>query len=212
MSRINLTEDGGCWVNIYTNLLNLDEEKFYKELMEECPEELGKVLVYNKDTGEHIEKEIFRKYKSYGFTPDFDETVKKSYMFCEKSENPPKCIKALLGICIDYNQRFNNCLVNWYTSKEEYIQPHSDCTAKMVDDAKILILNFNETDNATNIRDFVIESKPGFPDFELRIPLTQGLAILMGGDTQKRFNHHVPPSKHENSRRISVTLRQMKES
>jgi alkylated DNA repair dioxygenase AlkB len=189
------------------------------------------VLVFNKETGQHEKKKIYRRYKSYGSTPAFDSKVDKSYMFSELVKTPKSYMfsedsndsdvnKALPQVFLPlkdaiectFKRSYNQAVVNWYNSRDDYIEMHSDCTAKMITDHSIIVLNINDPRSQSH-RHFSLVPKDFNNDIlhrHLDIELTQGLIIEMGGDTQARFRHGVSPSEDEGSKRISLTLRQMR--
>lgn len=160
---------------------------------------------YNKISCKYIKEKVNRKYKSYGVSPKFNPKTKKSYMFTEKTKGVPLLLKPLLGMAKAIDPRFNNVYVNWYDSGDNDIKPHSDCTAGMVEDSKILIVNVNEGNYE---RIFNLATKTG--DMFDSIVLENGLGILLDSREQEHYRHWVPVSTTKEGR-ISVTFRMIKE-
>lgn len=180
-------------------LLDYSEMKF-DELFKLKPEKKGTVLVYDKDKKEHYKKDIFRYYESYGETPDFDESVEKSYMFnggVNTKKEVPKEFKPIIEQYPEYNQ----VVINWYDIGD-YIEPHSDCMSKMIKDAKIAIINLHEYDLPETM---LFEGRSDeYSDFS--IECTHGDVIILDEHKNINYRHSI---KVENQRRISITLRQI---
>lgn len=157
----------------------------------------------------YYKKTIFRYFQSYLRIPGFDPDTGKSYMF-SGSKNPletyrklPEELNKLLNFVNNKNVGYDNCVVNWY-EPEDYIEPHSDCTAKLNKDASILIANFNEP-NTEPDRFFEVENKQGeLTRFHL---LDDRLLLEMPPGFQEKFRHGVRAGKQ---RRISVSFRKLK--
>ncbi len=174
------------------NLPNLDYDVLKKlEPNHEC-----EVSVFN---GEYETKKVFRKYMSYGVSPQFAHT-NKSYMFNHKQSSIPDVLVPYLEYAKSLNPNYNNCYVNWYDSGENYIHPHSDCTAQLVENSSIIIINLNEGDYE---RTFKIQHKDGGDK------LSHGKCLMLNSKEQKSYRHWV---NKENTLqgRISVTLRMIK--
>lgn len=131
------------------------------------------VIVRDKETGEYKEKTIFRYFQAYLRVPGFDDTTGKSYMF-SGSRDPrenyvflPECLKQLAAAMPEYD----SCMVNWY-EPEDYIEMHSDCTAKLDPNSDIVMINLNEPDTEAD-RFFRTEKNGIVHD----IPLEDGVCI-----------------------------------
>ena len=87
--------------------------------------------------GQYEKKTIFRKFKSYLNQVAFDKTTGKSYMFGEDqpSDNFVELPEAFKPFMMD---GYNQCTINWYEANKDFIEPHSDRTAKIYDDIKII--------------------------------------------------------------------------
>lgn len=178
----------------------------FKDLMKLAPKNLNCVLVYNKAKKEHEEKQIYRRYRSYGKVPEFDPRIKKSYMFSgweglEKEQDIPEVVKNIM----EDNPEYNQCVVNWYMSGDEYIEPHSDCDAHMIDNYKIKIINFTEVPD----RIFRLKHKTDSRK-DINIKLGNNTEIILDKRLNTEYRHEVPASSNFKSQRVSVTLRQIK--
>lgn len=175
------------------------------------------VLVYDKEQDKHVEKKIFRKFKSYLNTPSFDSTVKKSYMFrgtnnTNINENIPDSIKCLYDFVQSSKYGpFNQCTVNWY-DKNDYIETHSDCTAKLVPNSNILIMTLSDIPVVKTQYDGMYYISEHY--FEIynkektqmihKIGLLHGNIIIMSTKYNENHHHGVPLG---DGRRISISFR-----
>lgn len=210
MARIYLTKDEAAWIDYHVgDPLTGDD---FNSLLGLAPKELSTVQIYNKTTKTHEDKKIFRRYRSYLNTPELDTRVKKSYMFSgsdgnERGEELPEVIKDFMGV-IDI--RYNQLVVNWYLSGDEYIEMHSDCDAKMEKDASILILSFSKDMVANHA--FTLEAREGsdvaIP--HLSLPLAGSTTIEMNDVCNKLYRHGVDKAVDPEAVRISLTCRMMK--
>lgn len=156
------------------------------------------VLVYDKITNTHKEKTIFRKYSCYGATPKFDSTIKKSYMFCGKNTSLiPSQLTKYIKKFKDLDSRYNQFVVNYYNSSD-YIEPHRDCDAHMVDNYKIGVISLGE------IRPMIFTHIHTNKGFEKKLDST---IFEFSKDINQNFRHQVPTGK---KKRISITARMMK--
>jgi len=246
MEKIYLTKDKSCWLRLHdlsADLLAYSNENY--EAISALSEDntSDSVQVMNKETGKHEKKKIFRKFKSYGKTPEFDKDGAKSYMFSgaksymfasgEKSKSYmfssgtksymfsgdkddsdinsdiPDVFKPIQDyVEKELEQTYNQAVVNWYRTGDEYIEMHSDCTSAMIDSPSIVIVNLNDPKSKQD-RVFKLKAKYDSSDdlmSNLNLSLRHGRVIEMGGSTQDRFRHGVEKGK---SRRVSFTLRQM---
>lgn len=176
----------------------------FKELFAARPLERGKVLIRDRKNNTHTEKPIFRKFKSYLSTPKFDAEVDKAYMFSGRDDSDingelPAQLVPMYEYLRSIDGRYNQAVVNWY-EPEDYIQPHSDCDAKMVDDYAICIVALGET------RSLVFEQRQN--GGRMRVPLEHGEYIVLDKHLNTQFRHSVPTGDGE---RISITFRMIKE-
>lgn len=177
----------------------------YYELKQIEPDIESSVQIYDKTTGTYRNSLVARKYLSYGITPEFDRHTKKSYMFNNKISQLPDELKPFLAFAKTLDERYNNVYVNWYDSGANYIDPHSDCTAKFVPNSKILIMNLNEGQFE---RTFKIQHKAHM-DRVQEIKLENGLCLLLDSKEQESYRHWVGQEDTDEGR-ISVTFRMIK--
>lgn len=178
----------------------------YLELKAIQPDDESIVSVYDKNTGTYRNKNVFRTYRSYGVSPAFDLHTAKSYMFNNQIAQLPNELKPFMAFAKTLDSRYNNCYVNWYDSGANHIEPHSDCTAKMVPDSKILIMNLNES---WYERTFKMEHKRHVGQTH-QITLNHGICIELDSSEQEEFRHWVEPENTDQGR-ISLTFRMIKE-
>lgn len=219
--KVYLTKNKDTWLEF----LELPEDlkkslkNDFKNLMGLAPTELGKVLVYDKDLGKHIEKQIYRKFRSYLNVPKLDTTIKKSYMFSgfkeqEIDNDVPKQFVPAVEYIKELDEKYNQLVVNWYEEGKQFIEMHSDCTAKMIESHSVAVVTLTDVDH--NYRTFNVEAKTleNVEDStllisKLSVPLQNGQILIMGGKFQDNFRHGIPQSSAEGSR-ISLTFRQIK--
>lgn len=171
------------------------------------------VKVYDKETGKHYNKKIFRKYKSYGVTPKFDADNPKSYMFSEHENVKSEAIPAMLHKLLEglnappVQVKFNNCVINWYKDGNDYIEMHGDCTSSWNDNGIVVIVNVNETEN--DCRQFVLENRNGNDIHSFK--LLNNMIVVLDKENQKMYRHGVPKAPDIKTGRISLTFRSIKE-
>lgn len=175
----------------------------FNTLFSKRPTNKGKVLVYSKEEDSYQEKQIFRNYSAYLRVPDFDPSVKKSYMFLNKEKNVPNEFIPFLEFAKKIDPRFNQMVVNWY-DKDDYIELHRDCTSKMISkDSPILTVNLNESDNIYNCRSMILEN---VKTKEITsVPLLNNHYYMINNNNTHR--HAVGKG---NEKRISITFRMIK--
>lgn len=104
-----------------------DIDKFISDAFNIKPDQLGTVKVLNKVSGLHEDKQIYRSFETYGKVPEFDPSIKKSYMYSTAKDIPAIFQEHLEDIQKRYGQTYNQMLVNWY-EPWDFIEPHRDCT------------------------------------------------------------------------------------
>lgn len=179
-----------------------------------------KVVVYDKDSKEYRQREIFRHYKSFGYTPGFreikksymfNESVGKAYMFEESQESKDRYVEPDLKILKDLlswaNKNFGegnwNLYVNAYEA-DDYIELHSDCTNSIEEGSDIIIMSIYEKD--ASFRSMKFLSKTGYDNFE--IPLEPDSILKINSKIQEQWRHTIDKGQ---GRRIGLTFRKMKD-
>lgn len=175
----------------------------YTDIKNIEPPEVCEVSVFDKDRQLYENKTIFRKYKSFGKTPDFKFTG-KSFMFNNQTNEIPEELMYYLNFAQSLNEGYNNCYVNWYDSGKNYIEPHSDCTDQLVENSSIIIINLNE---GRFERTFKIQHKEGCEIKEIK--LSHGKCLMFNSKEQKNYRHWVDQEETDEGR-ISITFRMIK--
>jgi alkylated DNA repair dioxygenase AlkB len=188
-SIIKLPE-GDSWIEIRTLPKELEcNPECFQELLNMKPEERGKIKFFGKTY------DVPRWHQTYG----------QDYYFSgvnhEGIENKNLFLKNLLSyVQEDSKQNYNQILVNWYLTGQEYIAKHSDDEASIVPKSAIYSFSFGAT------RDFVITSKTN-KSYRLVLPLKHNSLILMGGEMQKYYKHELPKRLKVKEPRINITMR-----
>lgn len=166
--------------------------------------ENNKVLIYDKTTKKHKEKQIFRTYTCYLNTPKFNANIEKSYMHLHKENKLPDEFKPFLDFAKIIDEKYNEIVINYY-EPNDYIEMHSDCTSSFLHkNSPILIINLNESNDLSKIRYLDFENRKTKEKDKLPL-LPHSYTIINNNDTHR---HGVLPGKE---RRISITFRQIKE-
>jgi hypothetical protein len=184
----------------------LQNKIYYNKLQELKPSNKSVVSVFDKTRGLYEDRIVSRTYCSYGVTPIFDSNTNKSYMFNEHQDYIPDILLPYLDFARSLDKRYNNIYINWYGSGDDFIDPHSDCTAKMVDNSSILIINLNEGNYE---RTFKLQHKYN-QDVAKNIKLKHGMCILIDSKEQQEYRHWVDKEETKEGR-ISLTFRMIKE-
>lgn len=99
--------------------------------------------------------------------------------------------------------RFNFALCNEYADGEVALGWHADDEDDLVEDAPIASLSLGAT------RDFALRLGSSGPSLRT-IALEEGSLLIMGGATQRHYQHRVPARKRCADKRINLTFRVMK--
>mgnify|MGYP001035664532 CR=1 FL=1 len=101
-------------------------------------------------------------------------------------------------------QNYGNCLVNWYDgTKGHYIGHHSDSPYGIEPNSNIWTISYGST------RCFELKPKKNMTGNKLRIDVSNGDALIMGGTTQQTHTHSIikPRVSERETKRISLTFR-----
>lgn len=170
----------------------------FEEIWALKPRQKSKVYVYNKETDDHEEKQIYRSYLSYLSIPPHDETVKKSIMYDGLEPSVPNCLMPYIRDAWLADSRYNSLTVNFY-EPEDYIEPHRDCDNHMVDDYVIRVVSLGE------IRPIVFEPVDECLCDPIQIKPEEVFAISK--QNNQNYRHSVGSGQE---RRISLTFRMLK--
>lgn len=125
-------------------------------------------------------------------------------MFLNKELEIPKEFNQYVEFAKEINPKYNQLVINWY-NPEDYIELHSDCTAKMISpDSPILMINLNETDDIYSVRSFIMKNKET-NEFSSTPLLNNHFYIIENNSTHR---HYVPKGSEK---RICLTFRMIKE-
>lgn len=188
--------------------LNKEIEKLkknYQQIKDLAPKEVSTVEFFDKETKKWSTKTVFRKYLSYGVSPEYNPKDQKSYMFNHKSNDVPKVLE---GIFNEMKKRgFNNMYVNWYEEGHNHIEAHRDCDKYMKDDYGIAIITLQPDHLKPRILEFIAIDQNKNENMEAT--LWNGSLYVFDKDTNTQFKHRVGPGEGE---RISITFRMFKEN
>jgi alkylated DNA repair dioxygenase AlkB len=98
---------------------------------------------------------------------------------------------------------FNGVLLNLYRDGQDYIGWHSDDEKDLAKGAVIGSLSLGET------RRFIFRRRDDHQN-KIELSLSDGDFLIMGGETQKFWQHHVPKSAKSTQPRINLTFRVIK--
>jgi len=98
------------------------------------------------------------------------------------------------------NTQFNGVLLNLYRDGQDYMGWHSDDEKELAPGAVISSLSFGET------RRFVFRRRDNH-QIKVELNLGDGDFLIMGGETQKFWQHYVPKSAKSTQPRINLTFR-----
>lgn len=98
------------------------------------------------------------------------------------------------------NTQFNGVLLNLYRDGQDYMGWHSDDEKELAPGAAISSLSLGES------RRFIFRRRDD-RQVKCELNLSDGDFLVMGGDTQKFWQHHVPKSAKSTQPRINLTFR-----
>ena len=185
-----------------------------KNLIKTNNSKKSNVMVFNKDYNNPklIEEKTHRWFKSYLNTPKYSVVSNKSYMFSGSNKN--EIVNGLSNLYYPYyyyfkkiNNNYNQIVVNYYETIEDYIPMHRDWTYYMIPKYEISILTLNNKNNNVN-RVFSIENVK--TKEIINIELFHGLIITMGGYFQDEYRHGILKFNNTNIKnsRLGITFRQ----
>lgn len=99
---------------------------------------------------------------------------------------------------------FNSCLLNMYHNGSEGMGWHSDAEPSLRAEAPIASVSFGQG------RRFQFRKKNN-PSHKLEVLLEHGSLLLMDAESQRNWQHCLPPSGKSLGPRINLTFRDMKE-
>ena len=161
----------------------------FSALMQLKPEQAGTVIIYGKPVK----------------TPRFTAHYLRPYHYTgmmHPAEPLPDILKPLLkwtNESLSGSTAFNQALVNFYVTGNDYIGKHSDDERQLVPGSAVFSASFGQSrlfrirDKATGmiLKDIVMED---------------GTYLLMGGDMQKEYTHEVPKVAGEKGKRLGARI------
>lgn len=195
--KVSLPEQGTWYEYIpeISDEIKISDEEF-ESLWNEHPEEQGKVIIYGR------ELTCPRWFQSYGRPYKFAGINHEA-----KPIDHPILKKILQWVNNHSGTEYNEILVNWYESGENYIGWHSDDESELTD-SPIYSFSFGAT------RTFWIRSKEQGCDnkylVDQKFELPNNSLFIMGNGFQSTMKHHVPKRLKVKERRINLTFRKFK--
>lgn len=181
-----------CWLEKGKIPFKLSKEE-YQSLWDSHPVERNEIFIFNKY------QKVPRWQQAYGQNYQFSgntavaqpitEMLKKYIDWANMNEIKKGRIGGLNGI-----------LVNWYQYGEHYIGWHSDDESQLDQNAPIYTISLGTT-RTFKIREK--KNKKNVTNYELE----NNDFLIMGGEFQKHYQHHLPKRKKCKHSRISITIR-----
>lgn len=206
--KLVLTKNESAWIELshVSNELQEYTTANFHTMFALHPEEKGKVIMFTTEVDAH------RWYRSYMNTPLLDKgNLDHSYMFSgyhDGGDFPlPDEFTKFLDFMNSNDEKYNQVVVNWYETGNDYIPYHTDYSQTM-SETPISILTLTETDIHPRI--FCIKSKTTTMDKlydKIEIPCINGLIIKLCGKTNDLFKHGVPKVPI-GEKRISLSFRE----
>ena len=175
-----------------TNWINSeDATRFFIGICQEIDPQQGQVKVYGKV---YDEPRLTSWHTTNGGTYKYSGKINQSKPFT------PILDEIRRQIIDRYNVDYNSVLVNVYRNGDDYVSWHSDSEKEI--EGSIFSLSFGTP------RRFLVRSKADHSQ-KWEYQLGHGDLLLMHGDCQSRFEHHVPKQKNVGLR-INLTFRRLK--
>ena len=165
----------------------------YQDLWDSHPEERDDIFIFNKH------HKVPRWQQAYGINYKFSGNISIALPITDMLQeyidwaNMNEIKKGRTG-------ELNGILVNWYKDGEDYIGWHSDDESQIDQNFPIYTISLGDT------RTFKIREKKDkkkVTNYELE----DNDYLIMGGEFQKHYQHHLPKRKKCKNSRISITIR-----
>lgn len=218
--KIYLTKNKDTFLKLFFINKNISKylTKNFGEIKNNVLKNNSESYVLVKKNNDFVEQKCERNYKSYLYTPKFDEKSSKSYMFSGSKQNEidsnlPTVLSPLYDYIKTIDNKYNNMIINYYKDSESYIPMHSDCCDSMIQDANIGILSIYSNLDSNNIRKLTVKSKNSLNNNLINnnftINLHNGLFVIMGGKFQEYFRHGIMKNyNNNNNQRLGISFRQ----
>lgn len=211
--KIFLDYEEKCWIEVYidnniSDIVSFNDLEQYKELS--STEIINQYRNYKAN----------RKYLSLGKIPEYNEEECLTYMYSNNEDannedvnNKIEDNKYINSLCKYFDNKYNQAIINWYETDENYIPFHKDCERCMNDDATIMILSLIDLEKENmEYRDieFLVHKNiiniNKYKFSNIYIKSVNNSIIIIGGDTNKYTRHGI--RKTENAiPRTSISLR-----
>jgi alkylated DNA repair dioxygenase AlkB len=194
--------------NLNTNLLTKDGEVIYfgivfqQEEIESLISKLQNEIEWKHDQALIYGKLITTKrkvawYAEKEFSYTYSNITKTALLF------PDWMIDLKVRIESLTNEKYNSCLLNYYSDGGEGMTYHSDAEKELKKNGSIASLSFGAE------RNFVFKHKTSGE--KVSVFLESGSLLEMKGETQTHWLHALPTTKKVNTLRINLTFRQMEQ-
>jgi DNA oxidative demethylase len=184
--------NNNCWLEKGKLSIKLNKEQ-YQSLWDSHPVERNEIFIFNKyHKVPRWQQAYGQNYKFSGNTSiaqPITEMLEKYINWANMNEKKQGRIGGLNGI-----------LVNWYQDGEHYIGWHSDDESQLDQKASIYTISLGAT-RTFKIREK--KNKKNVTNYELE----NNDFLIMGGEFQKHYQHHIPKRKKCKHSRISITIR-----
>jgi len=181
------------WFLYRKNFIDWFDDDMYNELWSYKPAEKHEIHVFGKTC------KLPRYQQSYGAI---------NYVYSGIVADVKPMTPLLLKIKDEIDKMwpefiFNSCLINWYTSGQDYISFHSDDEKTIVAGSPVIGLTFCKGDPRT-LR--IKEKKTKKTIYDLK--LENRSLYMMGGQGFQTYYLHGIPKTTKNGERVSLTFRQ----
>lgn len=212
--KIFLDYEEKCWIEIYidnniSNILSFNDLEQYKKF--------SLTEVINNDRNYKAN----RKYLSLGNIPKYNKEECITYMYSSHIDN--KVNNSLNRIhdnihinslCKYFDNKYNQAIINWYETDNNYIPFHKDCERYMNKTADIIILSLLDLEKEKFMKyrdiEFIINKKNNninkYKYSNIYIKSLNNSIIVIGGDTNKYVRHGIRKGKNAIPR-TSISLR-----
>lgn len=180
----------------YEDFLNEKEsENYYKIFLDKISWKNDEALIFGKRI---ITKRKVAWYADKPFNYTYSKVTKKALPWTKDLLALKEKIEKR------FNSKFNSCLLNLYHSGEEGMAWHSDDEKELKENGKIASVSLGVK------RKFLFKHK--YSKEKVSIDLAPGSILIMKGETQKYWNHRLPPTKKVLCSRINLTFRIMNDN
>lgn len=140
-------------------------------------------------------------------TAFYNDGFHQSYDYSGLKMDPEKWIPILVEIKEKISKisevKFNGVVLNRYRNGQDYIGWHSDDEKSLGNNPTIISISFGAE------RRFLLRRKDNKKE-KIEINLRNGGLLVMAGEIQHYWQHHVPRALKVNKERINLTFREFK--